>query len=84
MCAQLAFKLSAQSSLYAGLSLDKADEDGIGAGGRESNQALFLVGRKLVYDKFQVALEYLNWKTEYAGGAEGTDNRLDLHLTHKL
>ncbi|NKB72270.1 MAG: hypothetical protein GKR89_34770 [Candidatus Latescibacteria bacterium] len=80
--AQLVVKPNDQWKLFAGATMDTPDEDDVPEGGRTKNQAFFAVGRYKPWKNFQAAFEYLNWKTEYKNGPEGTANRVDIHFTY--
>ena len=80
--AHLAVKPDDRWKLFAGAMMEAPDEDGVPAGGRTRNQALYLVGHYRPWKKFQAGLEYINWKTEYKGLEAGTANRVDLHFTY--
>ncbi len=53
----------------------------LGDTGRTKNEAAFGVVRVRPWAPLQIALEYIHWKTAYAGLDEGTDNRIDAHTT---
>ena len=67
--------------LFAGVMMDRPDEEAVPEGGRTKNQAVYLVNRYRPWKNFQVAVEYLNWTTEYKVLPQGTANRVNLHFT---
>ncbi len=92
--AQLAVKPAKKWSLFIGATLDDPDDGDLAedtaeepreaTGGdppRTRNRALFGVVRFRPWPMFRLGVEYLNWKTEYAGKGKGTDNRFDTHGT---
>ncbi|MEZ4273492.1 MAG: hypothetical protein R3C68_19270 [Myxococcota bacterium] len=76
--------------LFGGITLDNPNDADVDAGGRRHNQALYTVVRYRPWQSFQVAAEYLHWRTQYADAAdatptvEGRANRIDFHLSYFL
>jgi len=67
-------------SIYAGVSLDDPDDDEVGPGGRIRNRAWWIVNRFETPGPFLVGFDLLRWKTDFAGLAPGTDNRINAYV----
>ena len=81
---QVVIKPNDQWKLYAGATVEVPDEKAVPGGGRTRNQAVYAVGRYRPWKKFQVAVEYLHWTTEYKGLDDGIANRVDIHFTYNF
>jgi hypothetical protein len=87
--ANLSFQVSPKVALVAGGSLDNPKDEDLSVGSRTLNQTIFGVVKYKPWSRVQLALEYINWKTEYqaaegADDGEGTANRIDAHATFNL
>ena len=82
--AQIVVIPNAQWKLYAGATMEQPDEEAVPNGGRTRNGAYYAVGRYRPWKPFQVAVEYLYWKTTYKGLNDGIANRLDIHFTYNF
>ncbi|MCA9729581.1 MAG: hypothetical protein KC729_17975, partial [Candidatus Eisenbacteria bacterium] len=87
--ANVTFQASPKVTLAAGGSLDNPKDEDLPVGGRTLNQTIFGVVKYKPWKRVQLALEYVNWKTEYETGdadvtGEGTANRFDAHATFSL
>lgn len=79
--AELGFKATDTVSLTFGGTIDDPKDGHIPIGGRTLNYSLYGVYKYRPVSAFQIAAEYLYWKTEYNAGAAGKANRVDLHTT---
>ena len=79
--AEIGIKATDTVTLTAGGTLDDPKDGHIPTGGRTLNHTLYGVYKYRPVSAFQIAAEYLYWKTEYNGSATGKANRIDLHAT---
>ena len=79
--AELGVKATDKVTLTAGGTIDDPKDTHLSIGGRTLNYSLYGVYAYRPASAFQIAAEYLYWKTEYNALSEGKANRVDLHAT---
>jgi len=79
--AELGVKATQTITLTVGGTIDDPTDAHLSVGGRTLNYSLYGVYQYRPVSAFQIAAEYLYWKTEYSGLAAGKANRVDLHAT---
>jgi hypothetical protein len=67
-----------------GYGLDDPDTDDLNDGQRSKNQQIFANAAYNFTPAFQVALEYINMKTDYKGGDDAKNNRVQGAVVYKF
>jgi hypothetical protein len=79
---ELSLKVTRRWSVVPGVTVDDPNAADLSKGNRSRNMAYY-VGNRLALDKaFLIGLDYLRWKTSYAGSYTAVDNRVDLFFQY--
>jgi hypothetical protein len=81
--AELGADLTPAYTIAVGYTIEVPEEDDLPSGARSRNGAWFVTNR-FTARPVVIGADYLRWKTDYLGGAEGTDNRVNVYVTYSF
>jgi hypothetical protein len=81
--AELGADLTPAYTIAVGYTVEVPEEDDLPSGARSRNAAWFVTNR-FTARPVVIGADYLRWKTDYLGGSEGTDNRVNVYVTYSF